>query len=341
MVSVHSNMPPSWGLMSVSAHLPREVVDNRAIERRLDLHDGWIAKRTGILTRRYAGPRETPEFQAVAAARVALDNAGLAPEQLGGLIFATTSPTRLTPGLGYVIQHELGATNASVLDVNAGCAGFMLAFHLACALNSAGQFSGPVLVVGSERFSVSLDPDDRPTAVLFGDGAGAVVLGEVRSEPPCTVLHSAMGSDGHVPEGAEVRIGGKGQLGSTVHMDGRYVAEYISKTFSSVVTTLLDRAGLGLDDIDHVVPHQANIALLREVATSLGIPAAKLRITGDRYGNTGAASIPITLDHHRQAVKAGDTILLVALGGGMNWAGAVLRANTALGDHVASTTTTA
>ncbi|MER6913454.1 ketoacyl-ACP synthase III [Streptomyces sp. NPDC000594] len=326
MVSIHTGHGVAhgpWTIKAVGAFTPPAVVHNAEIEDRLGLDSGWIENRTGIRERRHADPGTAAEDLAVPAARRALAAAGVTAERLGGLVFATSSPSRVVPGLGYLLQHRLGASRATVLDVNTGCSGFLHAVHLACTLGTAGQFDGPVLVVGAECFSPYLDPYDRATSVLFGDGAGAAVLGP--GPGGSAVLCSALGSDGFTERGAWIRLGGKGPGGATVHMDGRFVADYVRGTFGRAAQVVLDHAGSSLDEVDLVVFHQANVALLRQVAAEYGIPTERVPLSGDRYGNTGAASIPLTLDLHRHRLTPGAQVLLFALGGGMNWAGTLVR----------------
>lgn len=314
-------------LAAVGTYAPEAIRANGAIEGVLGVEPGWIEQRTGIKQRHHAA-HETVVDMAVIAARRALSQASIEPAALSGLIFATTSPSRITPGLGYSVQHRLGARSAAVLDVNAGCAGLVHATHLFGSLAMTNQLEGPVLLVGAERFSMFLDPTDRPTAVLFGDGAGAMVFERGAGSG---LLRTAIGSHGYDDEGAEVVIGGAARGGGTVHMDGRYVAEYIKSTFPTAVNAVLEGTGLGIADLDHVVPHQANIKLIREIALQNGVSEAQLHIAGDRYGNTGTASIPMAIDLHRGRFRAGQTVLLIALGGGMNWAAALLRLDRPLG----------
>ena len=297
-----------WG-----AALPPTTVTNAELAARLDTSDRWIAERTGIRERRVGG---TTAGLAAAAGRRALTCAGVAPGHLDALVLATTTPDVAVPATAAAVQADLGATGAAV-DVNAACSGFVYALVLAFGLVATG--ARRVLVVGAETLSRIVDPDDRDTAVLFADGAGAVVV-EAADGPGALLAHE-LGND---PTGRHLITA---PLGGTLAMDGREVFRRAVRLVADAGARTLDAAGLDVDDVALVVPHQANVRILDAAADRLGIPRDRWVDVVHRTGNTSAASVPLALaaaaDDGR--LHPGDRLLLVGFGAGMSWACAALR----------------
>ncbi|MGH9182967.1 MAG: beta-ketoacyl-ACP synthase III [Acidimicrobiales bacterium] len=297
-----------WG-----AALPDTVVTNAEFEARLDTTDTWITERTGIRERRIGG---TTGELATVAARTALEVAGADPATVDLLLLATTTPDQQMPATSSSVQAALGL-GGGALDVNAACSGFVYALVAGSAMVATG--ASRVLVIGADVISRLIDPDDRGTAVLFGDGAGAVVLDAV--EGPGQLLGWDLGSDG------AARHLLYADLGATARMDGPELFRRAVRVMVDSSEMALKRAGLTAADVDLLVPHQANVRIIEAACTRLGIPVERTSVVLDRTGNTSAASIPIALTNavHTDRLTDGDTVLLVGFGAGMTWASAVLR----------------
>jgi 3-oxoacyl-(acyl-carrier-protein) synthase III len=296
-------------ITGVGAALPDRVVTNDDLSRRLDTSDEWIRTRTGIRTRRWVRPDQSTVDLAVAAGRRALTSASRST--VDNVVVATTTPGRPCPAIAPEVAARLGLVGVAAHDVAAVCTGFLYALADAAGLIATGT-ARSVLVIAAETFSSVLSPTDRGTAVIFGDGAGAVVLtsGEPGSVGPCV-----LGSDGTMADLIQIPRGGYFQ------MAGREVFRHAVGRMSQAATDALDRAGLGHNDIDHVVPHQANLRISDAVSRALGIDETKLLSNVDTVGNTAAASIPVLLAEAGAdgRIKAGDRLLLVAFGGGLTW----------------------
>ncbi len=316
-----------WG-MSV----PATIRTNKDLEKLVDTSDEWIWTRTGIRERRIAGEGETTFTLALEAAQHALDRAGIAPDEIDLVIVATITPEYGFPAVANLVQDSLGAANAAAFDVNAACTGFICGLAIAHGLIQSGQY-GTVLLIGAETMSRIVDWTDRSTCVLFGDGAGAVVLRA--GEGAHGVIGTMMRSDG---AGANLlyQPGGGGLTpasGETIEqglkflrMDGREVYKFAKRTMIGATKDTLAQAGLGVDDIDVFIPHQANIRIIDAAAEQLGIDRSKVFTNVDRYGNTSAASIPIALCEAVEDgwVKPGDKLLMVAFGAGLSWGGTAM-----------------
>lgn len=307
-------------------YLPEQVLSNADIEQRIDTSDEWIFSRTGIRSRHVAADDETTSDLALHAAQRALEAAGRHANDVDLIIVATCTPEIIFPSCAALLQRKLGVTQGAAFDVNAVCSGFLYALSVADKFVASGQ-ARCALVVGSEVFSRLLDWSDRRTCVLFGDGAGAVLL-EPHAEHGIlsTHLHAdgrqadILRADGYVSDG---------QLHdhAFLHMDGRAVFKFAVTALESVCHEALAANGLSGRDIDWLVPHQANIRIILATAQKLGLPPERVVTTVKRHGNTSAASVPLALD---SAVRDGriqpkDTVLLEAVGGGMTWGAAVLR----------------
>jgi len=312
-------------ILGTGSALPPTIVTNAALETQLDTSDSWIRERTGIRERRIAEPDIKTSDLAWAAAVSALDAAGLGPDSIDLVIVATATPDDTFPATATRVQARLGITRGAAFDIAAVCSGFIYALTVADSLLQAGQFQR-ALVIGSELFSHLVDWDDRTTAVLFGDGAGAVVV-EAR-EGDRGVLASRLHADGRHGDLLYVD-GGPGTTGTVgkLRMQGREVFRHAVQNLASVTQEVLDDAGMVPGDLDWIIPHQANARILEATARKLGLPMEKVVVTVDRHANTSAASVPLALDAAVRdgRVKPGDLCLLEAMGGGFTWGAVLLR----------------
>jgi 3-oxoacyl-(acyl-carrier-protein) synthase III len=317
---------PTFGITGTGAHLPSLLLTNDEVAARFDKPGTWIEEKTGMRQRYVAAKHETTADMATTAARQALQDAGVDAQRVGLVLVSSTTPGRFTPSVACGVQGALGANQAIAMDVSAACAGFMYALHVAVAMLSSGAAKGPALLIGAERFSAHIDYGDRSTAALFGDGAGAVVLDQVPE--PYGLRYTGIGSDGGKEDYVRVvRADSASDDPYTLLMDGRAVRGFMEQRFPAVLNEALAATDLKTDDVDVVIPHQANMRLINTILGGAGINAQQVWSTGHLYGNTGAASVPITLDSARRAgrLKDGAVVLLAALGAGMTWGSAVMR----------------
>ncbi len=312
----------------VGSALPKRIMTNADIAKIVDTSDDWIVERTGIKARHIAAEDETTSSLAVQAARNALEHAGLVPADIDLIIVATSTPDRTFPATATQVQAALGITRGAAFDVQAVCSGFVYGLTVADNFIRGGQ-SKCVLVIGSETFSRILDWNDRGTCVLFGDGAGAVVLRAAEGKGVNAdqgVLGCHIHSDGRYNDKLYVD-GGPSTTKTVGHlrMEGREVFKHAVTNIAAVMHEAIAKAGLIPMDIDWFVPHQANRRILEGTAKKLGIPESRIVITLDRHGNTSAASIPLALDAAVKdgRIKRGQLVLMEAMGGGFTW-GAVL-----------------
>ncbi|MEN9895925.1 MAG: hypothetical protein RIR97_1777 [Pseudomonadota bacterium] len=310
--------------------LPKRVVTNHELEKTVDTTDEWIVQRTGIRQRHIAGDNETTASLGEAAARAALDRAGLTPADIDLIILATSTPDNTFPATAVNIQNRLGMTHGAAFDIQAVCTGFVYAMATA-DMYIRGGMAKRVLVIGAETFSRILDWNDRTTCVLFGDGAGAVVL--EASEQPGTnqdrgILTAHLRSDGAHKEKLYVD-GGPSTTQTVGHlrMEGREVFKYAVGMITGVVTDAFAATGLTVNDLDWLVPHQANRRIIDGSARKLDIPLEKVVVTVDQHGNTSAASIPLALAVAAGdgRIKPGNVVMLEAMGGGFTWGSVLLR----------------
>ena len=325
---------PVAQLMATGRAVPERVMTNYDFAAvGIETTHEWIMERTGIAARRIASEEETLCSLASAAARTAMERAEVLPGELDIIILATASPDRLLPATSVDIQAELGATRAAAFDLSAACSGWLYGLTVGEGMISSGA-AATVLVIGAERMSKIIDWKDRATCVLFGDGAGATVL--KRSTKGRGILSSYMRSDGRLaellyrPAGGGVIPMSKAVLDDRsylVKMAGREVFKHAVRSMSVACDHALDGARLTGADIDLLIPHQANVRIIEATAKHAGIPMDKVFVNVDRYGNTSAASIPISLDEVIESgrVKEGSTVLLAAFGAGFTWASMVLR----------------
>jgi 3-oxoacyl-[acyl-carrier-protein] synthase-3 len=311
-------------IAGTGSYLPAKVLTNRDLERFVDTTDEWIHSRTGIRERHVAADGETTSDLALAASRNALQAAGIGPGDIDLIVVATTTPDMVFPGTACILQSKLGIRNAPAFDVQAVCSGFIYALATADQFMRSGQY-GHALVVGAEIYSRILDWKDRGTCVLFGDGAGAVVL--ERSATP-GILSSRLHADGSyagllcVPGTV---AGGQVSGRPLLRMDGGAVFRFAVKVLDALVEETLTANHLSISDVDWLVPHQANIRIIQATARKLGLSMEKVIVTVDRHANTSAASIPLALDEAARdgRIRPGQHVLMEAVGGGFTW-GAVL-----------------
>ena len=314
----------------VGAALPRRVMKNADFDGVVETSDEWIVQRTGISERRIASDDETTASLGEAAARAALDNAGMTPDDIDLIILATSTPNNTFPASAVEIQQRLGMRHGFAFDMQAVCSGFVYAMTSA-DLYIRGGMARRVLVIGSETFSRILDWTDRTTCVLFGDGAGAVVLEGQEGEGALSdrgVLASSLRSDGTHKEKLYVD-GGPSTTGTVGHlrMEGREVFKHAVAMITDVIEDVFAQGGITADELDWFVPHQANKRIIDASARKLGIAEEKVVVTVDRHGNTSAASVPLALAEAVAdgRIKKGDLVLLEAMGGGFTWGAMLLR----------------
>jgi 3-oxoacyl-[acyl-carrier-protein] synthase III len=305
--------------------LPRNRVSNAELAARVDTSDEWIVERTGIKFRHIAEPDETTATLATEASRKALDAAGMAAADIDLIIVATATPDQTFPASATLVQHALGCNGGVAFDVAAVCSGFLYAFSVAESMIRAGSAKN-ALVIGSETFSRILDWEDRATCVLFGDGAGAVVLsGEVGTRGALATRLHADGKHNELlyVDGGPSTTGTVGKL----RMKGREVFRHAVTNLANVMTETLAAADIDAGDVDWVVPHQANARIIDATAKKLGLDPNKVVLTVDQHANTSAASVPLALDIAVRdgRIKAGDIIVLEAMGGGFTWGASVVR----------------
>lgn len=305
--------------------LPRTRVSNAELAARVDTSDEWITERTGIKFRHIAEPDETTATLATDASRKALAAAGMTPDDIDLIILATATPDQTFPASATIVQHALGCNGGVAFDVAAVCSGFLYAFSVAESMIRAGSAKN-ALVIGSETFSRILDWEDRATCVLFGDGAGAVVLsGEVGTRGALATRLHADGKHNELlyVDGGPSTTGTVGKL----RMKGREVFRHAVTNLANVMTETLAAADVEASDVDWVVPHQANARIIDATAKKLGLDPNKVILTVDQHANTSAASVPLALDVAVRdgRIKTGDIIVLEAMGGGFTWGASVVR----------------
>ncbi|RKN47035.1 3-oxoacyl-ACP synthase III family protein [Streptomyces hoynatensis] len=321
------------GILGTGSYLPKELVGNEEVARQAGVTAEWIERKTHISTRRHAAPDEASSDLAVKAAERALSSAGLSVAEIDYLILATSTPDFPQPPTSYLVQHRLGAENAACLDVNVVCSGFVYALELARGLVTLHP-GARALVVAADVYSRIVDVTDRRTAVLFADGAGAAVVGAVPEG--YGFLDTELTSRGDAHALIRIEAGGSrtpashetvAQGGHFFRMNGRAVREFVAGNVPAALRRLLARAGLRTEDVDHFVPHQANGVMIADLVESSGLTKAHTHRTLERYGNVGAASIPVTLDeaNHDGYLKKGDLVLLAGFGGGMALGTSLLR----------------
>jgi len=313
----------------IGHYLPERVVANAEFEKTLDTTDAWIRSRSGIERRHFAAPGENTSDLATRAALAALANAGMEGAEIDAVILATSTADLTFPSAATMVQEAIGNTSGFAFDVQAVCAGFVYALANANALIASGQ-ADRVLVIGAETFSRIMDWTDRGTCVLFGDGAGALVLEGVEgtgTPADSGILATDLNSDGRFRDLLYVDGGVSTGSAGVLRMQGKEVFRHAVEKLATTAETALARAGLTHDDVDWVVPHQANIRIIEATAKKLALPMERVVVTVQDHGNTSAASIPLALSVgvQRGQIKPGDLIVTEAIGGGLAWGAVVLR----------------
>lgn len=300
------------GIIGIGKYVPEKVVTNFDLEKIMDTSDEWIRTRTGIEERHFAADDQETSDLAVAAAKEAIANAGITPEEIGLILVATVTQDQTFPSVACMVQEQLGAVNAAAMDQAAACAGFIYSLVTAKHFVEANAYKY-VLVVGVEKLSKVVDWEDRNTAVLFGDGASAAIVGQVSEGRG--ILSFELGADG---------TGGKNLYltkQDTIAMNGREVFKFAVRQMGESAVNVLEKAGLTKEDVDFLVPHQANIRIMESARERLELPPEKMSKTIHKYGNTSAASIGISLVDELEAgkIKEDDLLVLVGFGGGLTW----------------------
>ena len=321
------------GIIGIGSFVPEKILTNKDLEKIVDTNDEWISERTGIKVRHIVADGENTSDIAAKAAERALKDAGLTADDIDLIVVATATPDMLFPATACLVQNKLKAGKAAAYDLAAGCSGFMYAIVTASQFIKTGLYKH-VLVIGAESLSRILDWTDRNTCVLFGDGAGAVVLGEVPEG--YGILGSNLGADGSggdllcLPAGGTSRPATEETVRERlhfVHMAGNEVFKFAVKVMGEAALNALEHAQIDTSEVDWLIPHQANIRIIQSAAKRLKMPMEKVIVNVDKYGNTSSASIPIALEEaiHDGRIKSGQVIAMVGFGAGLTWASAVMR----------------
>ena len=305
------------GIIGIGKYLPENVVTNFDLEKKVDTSDEWIRTRTGIEERRIADPSIDSSHMAYEAAVRAMEDAGVSAEEIDLILVATVTPDQSFPTVSCMIQERLGAVNAAAMDISAACAGFTYGMITAGQFISTGSYR-TVLVVGVEKLSKITDWNDRNTAVLFGDGAGAAIIGPVSEGKG--ILSFELGSDGSGGVHLEKRT-------DYITMNGREVDKVAVRQMGESSINVLNKAGLTKEDVDFLIPHQANIRIMEAARQRLELPIEKMSKTIHKYGNTSSSTIPIAIAEEVEAgkIKDGDLLVLVGFGAGLTWGAVAMR----------------
>ena len=312
---------------SIGHYLPERVVENSEFEATLDTNDAWIHSRTGIERRHFAAEGETTSDMCIKAAQAALANAGCSVEEVDAIILATSTADLTFPSAATMVQHGLGMNHGFAFDVQAVCAGFLFALNTANSMIASGQ-ANRILVIGSETFSKLMDWTDRGTCVLFGDGAGAMLIAAQEDETSDRgILATTLRSDGRYKDILYVDGGVSMQTTGHLRMQGKEVFRHAVEKLSNTALEAIEAAGLTTDDVDWIVPHQANKRILEGMSKRLKVPMDRVVMTVNNHGNTSAASIPLAMAVAAQdkRIKQGDIVVTGAIGGGLAWGTAVIR----------------
>lgn len=305
------------GIIGTGHYVPEKIVTNKDLEKIVDTSDEWIRTRTGIEERRIARDDQDTSDMAFEASKKALDNAGINGEDIDLILVATVTPDTSFPSVSCILQDKLGARKAAAMDVSAACSGFMYGMITAKQFIETGAYKH-ILVVGAEKLSKITDWNDRNTCVLFGDGAGAVVMGPVSDD--FGILSFELGADGNGGKHLE-------QKDDYIVMNGREVFKFAVRQMPESSVNVVEKAGYSKEDVDYLIPHQANIRIMEAARERLGIDVDRMAVNVNKYGNTSAASIPIALSEAEQEgkIKSGDFIVLVGFGGGLTWGAVALK----------------
>lgn len=326
-------MMRSVGILGIGHYVPEKILTNFDLEKMVDTSDEWITERTGIKQRHIAEAEEATSDMSVKAAEKALADAGIAAEEIDLVIVATASPDHAFPSTACLVQDRIGAKNAAAFDLSAGCSGFVYSLGVASQMIKSGLYN-KALIIGAETLSRIMNWKDRNTCVLFGDGAGAAVIGVV--DDGYGVLGIDLGADGSGGKYLYQPAGGSRKPASmetvennehTIHMNGQEVFKFAIQIMGKTAKTALAKAGMKAEELDMLFPHQANLRIISSAAKRLKMPMEKVWVNVDKYANTSAASIPIALCEAQAAgaLKKGDNILLVGFGAGLTWSAIVLK----------------
>jgi 3-oxoacyl-[acyl-carrier-protein] synthase-3 len=313
--------------------VPERILTNAELEKMVDTSDDWIVSRTGIRERRMAAPDEFTSDLAANAARRAIKQAGIEPEEIDLIIVATVTPDMFFPSTACFVQQKIGAKRAACFDVSAACSGFLYAIEIAQQFITSSTYN-TVLVIGADKLSSIVDWTDRNTCVLFGDGAGAAVLRNRAGSHG--VVNTYMGSDGGLTDVLYMPGGGcrfpttpetLAQKLNTIKMNGKETYKYAVTALLTAAHQALEGAGLRAEDLACIIPHQANLRIIEAVASRMGLPIERFVVNLDRFGNTSAAAVAIALDeaNRTERMKLGDYVLLIVFGGGLTWASSVVQ----------------
>ena len=324
--------PRTVSIIGTGSYVPEKVLTNDELSKMVDTTDEWITTRTGIKERRIAAEGEQTSDMAAKAALKAIEQAGISPEEIDMILVATATPDMLFPATACFVQVKIGAKNAACMDISAACAGFLYGVEIAQQFITTHAYN-TVLVIGAEKLTSITNWDDRNSCVLFGDGAGAAILRHRGGTHG--VISTHMGSDGNYTDILYMPGGGSkcpitkdnaDQKLATIHMSGREVYKQAVTAMFNSAKIALDKAGLTIDDIACMIPHQANLRIIEAIGDRLGISPDKVFVNLHKYGNTSAAAVAIALDEANRTgrIKAGDYILMVVFGGGLTWASTVI-----------------
>ena len=320
-------------ILGIGSYGPERVVNNNQLSNTVETSDEWIRTRTGIQERRFASDEQATSDLSLEAAKKAMEDAKVLPEEIDLVLVATITPDMAFPSTACILQHKLGLNKVACFDLEAACSGFLYALDVADAMISSGRYS-KALVVGAEKMSSIMDWEDRTTCVLFGDGAGAAVLSRDGDGPE--LLGFYCGADGSnpsllcqpgggsaLPASADTITGRKHFL----KMNGREIFKSAVRVMESSCRKLLDQHNIAIEDINHIIPHQANMRIVESLSQRLNVPLEKFYCNLDRFGNTSAASIPLALSEavHSKRIKPNDLCLLVAFGAGLTWSSTLVR----------------
>ena len=313
-------------IIATGSYLPEKILTNDDLSKMVDTTDAWIIERTGIKERRIAADGQLTSDIAYLAAKNALQKAGISADKIDMIIIATTTPDLTFPSTATIVQSKLNAKNAFAFDIQAVCSGFVYALNIADNFIKSGQVK-TALVIGADILSRIIDWTDRSTCVLFSDGAGAVIV-QATEDKNNGILAAKLYSDGDNCNILRTSGGvGFNQKSGYIQMAGKEVFRYAVDKMTKSINEILANAGMTVDDVDWLVPHQANIRILDNVASKLNLPKEKVIVTLDYHGNTSAATIPLALDYaiDNGKIKAGDIVVLEALGGGLTWGAVLIR----------------
>lgn len=314
-------------------YVPEKILTNNDLEKMVDTSDKWITTRTGIKERRIAKKNETTSVLATEAACRALDSAGISSEDIDLILVATATPDMLFPSVACLVQNQIGAVNAAAFDIEAGCTGFIYVLTIAQQFIMT-DFYSKILVIGAETLSKITDYTDRNTCILFGDGAGAVVL--EKGEKGKGILTAHLGADGtgakllRIPGGGSLHPASIDTVQKKMHytkMDGKEVFKFAARNMASSTIKSLNKVNMRVEDIDYLIPHQANIRIIENAAKRLNLEKEKIYVNIDKYGNMSSASIPVALDEAVKGhfIKKGDIIAFAGFGAGLTWGSMVMK----------------